>query len=169
MACPPATSPKKSRPPKPVIGWRELVDLPELGLIGEIAKIDTGARTSSLHVDRIEPFTGADGSQRAIISVVRRRPGEPRRTLRWDLEIREFRNVRSSNGAVEELAVILTTLEIGGKVVKREFTLTNRKKMSHDILIGRKGIGRLFTVDPARTFLLGKVPETANGSENTQS
>jgi len=165
MAGTPAKPAKKPRPPKPVIGWREIVDLPELGLTGEIAKIDTGARTSSLHVDRIEPFTANDGTQRAIITVVRRRPGEPRRTLRWDLEIREFRDVRSSNGAVEERAVILTTLIIGGKAVTREFTLSNRKKMSHEILIGRRGIGRLFTVDPARTFLLGKNPAKANGQE----
>ncbi len=165
MAPAPESPARKPRPPKPVIGWREIVDLPELGLTGEIAKIDTGARTSSLHVDRIEPYTAQDGTQRAIVSSKVRHPGEPRRTLKWDLAISEFRNVRSSNGAVEERAVIITTLVIGGKQVKREFTLTNRKKMSHPILIGRKGIGRLFTVDPARTFLLGKPGTTTQGQE----
>jgi hypothetical protein len=136
------------------VGWLEHVDLPDLGLSGEVAKIDTGARTSSLHVDRIRPYRDGEGWQRAEITKYVREPGQPRRTLVWDLELREFRKVRSSNGAVEERAVIVTRVQLGSVTRKREFTLTNRKQMRYQILIGRKGLGKLFLVDPARKFLL---------------
>lgn len=148
------TSPR----PRIVTGWLEHVDLPELGLFGEKAKIDTGARTSSLHVDRITPYTADDGTHRARIVKYVRHAGEKRQKLEWDVELHDFRKVKSSNGAVEERAVIATLLRLGNITRKREFTLTNRKQMRYQILVGRKGLGKLFHVDPSRKFLLDPKP-----------
>ncbi|RIV89741.1 hypothetical protein D2V17_05595 [Aurantiacibacter xanthus] len=148
---------RASAKPAPVakkVGWLEHVDLPELGLVREKAKIDTGARTSSLHVDRIAPYVDANGQHRARITKYVRPPGERRKTVHWDVEIRDFRAVKSSNGAVEERAVIVTMLKLGNVTRKREFTLTNRKEMRYQILVGRKGLGKLFLVDPSAKFLL---------------
>lgn len=156
----------KRAPAKPAnaatkVGWLEHVDLPELGLTGEKAKIDTGARTSSLHVDRIEPYLDEAGQNRAKITKYVRQPGERRKAVHWDVEIRDFRSVKSSNGAVEERAVIVTMLKLGKIARRREFTLTNRKEMRYQILVGRKGLGKLFLVDPSAKFLLDEVPPPA--------
>ena len=146
----------KAKPPAaPVkVGWLEHVDLPELGLFGEKAKIDTGARTSSLHVDKIVPYLTQEGHHRAKITKYVRHHGERRVTYQWDVELREFRSVKSSNGAVEERAVIATMLKLGNIARRREFTLTNRREMRYQILVGRKGLGKLFLVDPSVKFLL---------------
>lgn len=152
---PPAKTPHVKTPHvKTTVGWLEHVALPDLGLLREVAKIDTGARTSSLHVDKIRPYRDSEGQQRAEITKYVRLPGQPRRKLVWDLELREFRKVKSSNGAVEERAVIVTRLQLGSITRKREFTLTNRKQMRYQILVGRKGLGKLFRVDPSLRFLL---------------
>lgn len=153
--------------PKPVTGWLEHVDLPELGLFAQKAKIDTGARTSSLHVDTIAPYTDEHGAERAVITKYVRHKGEARSKLTWDVELHDFRKVKSSNGAVEERAVIATQLTLGGITRKREFTLTNRKKMRYQILVGRKGLGSLFHVNPARKFLLD--PPPAGDTDSTES
>ena len=153
--------------PKSVTGWLEHVDLPELGLFAEKAKIDTGARTSSLHVDKIAPYIDESGAQRAVITKYVRHRGEPRQKLEWDLELHDFRKVKSSNGAVEERAVIATQLTLGGITRRREFTLTNRKQMRYQILVGRKGLGSLFHVNPARRFLLD--PPPAGDTNPTES
>ena len=164
-------APKKASSAKPaaarqVVGWLEHVDLPELGLMGEQAKIDTGARTSSLHVDKIRPYVDETGQQRAEITKYVRHPGERRRKLTWDMELREFRKVKSSNGAVEERAVIVTRLTLGNVTRRREFTLTNRKQMRYQILVGRKGLGKLFLVDSSAKFLLDSSPAPASGAKD---
>lgn len=166
MSKPPAKRRKiapAKRPPMETVGWREHVDLPDLQQFGVVAKIDTGARTSSLHVEHIEPYTAEDGSLRAKLTL----PGPGRKTrtgkrgggLKLDVPLREFREVKSSNGQIEERAVIVTRMKLGTRTFEREFTLTNRRGMRYEILIGRTGLRRCFVVDPAKSFLLDPKPE----------
>lgn len=151
-------SPAKDRQPPLTTGWLEHVDLPELDMFGIVAKIDTGARTSALHVDQIRPYDTPEGEHRAIITIHRRtggpKRGKGREPHKWDLPVREYREVKSSNGKVEKRAVIRTQLTMGGRTYNRDFTLTNRAAMRYEILVGRASLRRAYLVDPAGKFLL---------------
>jgi hypothetical protein len=133
-----------------LIGWREAVDLPELGFRGLPAKIDTGARTSSLHALEPECFE-RDGTEwvRFLLDVG---PGhEPRLCEARHVE---HRTVTSSNGQAEERLVIKTTLKIGENAFRTEFTLADRSEMAYPILVGRMALRRRFHVDVGRSWLL---------------
>jgi len=140
---------------KPHLGWREWVYLPELGIGPVKAKVDTGARTSSLHAEDLRPV---------------RRGGKP--WLRFRVHPRQRskaivvdalapvvdeRTVRSSSGATELRPVILTTVDIGRELWEIELTLTNRDIMGFRMLLGRQAIRSHFVVDPGRSFLTRKV------------
>ncbi len=143
----------------PLIGWREWVSLPELGLEQIKAKIDTGARTSALHAVDIHVFE-QDGRQRVRFRVhPHQRDTEQTSLLEADLI--ERRQVRSSNGHAETRPVILTPVRIEGYEWSIEVTLTNRRSMGFRLLLGRQSIREQFWVDPGRSFLLSPRSETA--------
>ncbi len=140
---------------KPIIGWLELVDLPDLDLSGVIAKIDTGARTSSLHVDRIELLPDAGNGSWAIIS---RRDAGPKKTAKlrsWKLPVKAFKEVKSSNGQTEHRAIIHTRLVLGGRKQVVDISLTDRSSMRYEMLVGRTALKGKFLIYPTRTFIQG--------------
>ena len=143
---------------KEIIGWRENVDLPDLGLFDQIAKIDTGARTSSMHVDSIEPFSNEAGQMRARIVKKISHAGRTTVIRDWNVPVHGFKEVRSSNGMKETRAIIKTTLKIGDITREVEFTLTNRKLMRYEILIGRRALRGKFLVNPSKSYLLSPKP-----------
>jgi hypothetical protein len=131
----------------PMTGWKEYVRFPKLRLGPIIAKIDTGARTAALHADIIE-VTG-----RRVRFVIVDDEGR-KRSYRAPLV--GHRRVKSSNGVSELRAVIRATLELGGKSIKAEVTLTDRTDMGVPMLLGRATIKGHFIVNPAKTFLLSR-------------
>lgn len=140
-----------------LIGWREWARLPEARIDWIKAKIDTGARTSSLHAFDIEEFD-RDGV-RWVRFVVR-----PWQESREDLTLVETmvhdrRRVRSSSGHAEERVVVLLTVSLAGRAVPAEITLTNRDEMGFRMLIGRETLRQGFLVDPAKSFLGGRAPK----------
>jgi hypothetical protein len=137
---------------KITIGNLENFDLPELGIFGIQVRIDTGAKTSSLHVDNLLRFTNA---------------GKP--WVKYDIHpnihnvddiihcqspIKDIRKVKSSNGDSEERYLIRTLVKIGVAEWPIEITLTNRQDMSNLMLFGREGMGDKVLIDPSSTFLL---------------
>lgn len=141
------------------IGWKEVIGLPELGIIGLIAKIDTGAQTSALHVDAVARFTHSDGT-----SWVRFEIGHPRinggQVHIYTAPLRDTRSIKSSNGKAELRHVIRTNLMIGARSKMVEITLTSRDNMRYPMLVGRNALRTGFLINPGRSFLLGK-PELA--------
>jgi ribosomal protein S6--L-glutamate ligase len=138
--------------PKAIIGWREWCELPDLKLPGVLAKIDTGAKTSSLHAFDIRESERGEGWLCFSVHPVQRR----RRPV-IDCEARcvDVRAVTSSNGKSEERPVIETTLVIGGRAFRSEITLTNRDEMGFRMLIGRQSLNKRFLVDPALSYCCG--------------
>ena len=140
---------------KRVVGWREWVHLPEFGVRMIKAKIDTGARTSSLHAFDIEYVTR--GSKR----MVRFKIHPKQRTARGEVEVLapllEERKVRSSNGVEEIRPVVWTLVDIGGECWPIELTLTRRDVMGFRMLVGRQGLRGHAIVDPGRSFLTRKL------------
>lgn len=120
------------------------------------AKIDTGARSSSLHAFGIQSFT-REGVELVRFSV---HPWQRSESSSVDVEaeVIDWRSIRSSSGQSEDRPVILTDLRIGGDVHPIEVTLANRDEMGFRMLIGREGMRRRFVVDPARSYLAGKPP-----------
>jgi len=139
---------------KPVIGWREWVALPALKVKRIKAKVDTGARTSSLHAFDVERFRrgGRSMVRFSIHPVQRSHAGAVRATA----ELIDRRQVRSSSGVAEVRLVISTELCIGKDHWPIELTLTERDVMGFRMLVGREAIRRRCLVDPGRSFLSTK-------------
>lgn len=136
---------------KPVIGWREWVGLPDLGIDFVKAKVDTGARSSSLHAwDIVLQDAG-----RGVAFAVHPLQADDALIIHATATLVEEREVRSSNGEVELRPVIRTTALIAGSAVEIELTLSNRDEMGFRMLLGRSAIRRRYLVDPARSFLGG--------------
>ncbi|AKH41294.1 hypothetical protein FHS61_001821 [Altererythrobacter atlanticus] len=132
-----------------LLGWREHVGLPELGLSGIQAKIDTGARTSSLHAVNIELFErdGADWARFRIDL------GGGHATSTCEIRSVARRTITSSNGLGEKRLIVKTRLQIGDQNFRAEFSLADRSDMVFPILIGRSALRNRFVVDPAHSYL----------------
>jgi ribosomal protein S6--L-glutamate ligase len=142
---------------KTIIGRQEFCDIPEAGLYGIRARIDTGAKTTALHAYNIELSKDGETGQEFITFNThpenRRRKDGPIITL----PIIDRRHVISSNGIKEERFIVRTTICLGNTCFETDMTLTSRHKMSFPILIGRNSlITGKFVVDVAKGYLLGK-------------
>jgi hypothetical protein len=138
----------------PLIGWREWVGLPSLGVAEIKAKIDTGARSSALHAYDLERFErGGRAFVRFKIHPYQR---STRRCVEAESELRGLRQVRNPGGQVEQRPVIETEITLGGEAWTIELTLTNRDEMGFRMLLGRQALRRRFLINPARSFLIGK-------------
>lgn len=136
------------------MGWREWVRLPDLEIATIKAKVDTGARSSSLHaVDvEIEKKRGKSLVRFKVHPLQDSTKGL--NTRQCEVPLLEERWIRSSNGKRELRPVIMTPLEFGGAIWPIELTLTSRDMMGFRMLLGREAIRRRFVVDPGRSFLI---------------
>jgi hypothetical protein len=138
------------------IGWREWVSLPDLTVDAIKAKVDTGARTSSLHAFRIEPFS-REGATWVRFEL---HPLQRSRAMKVACEARvvDERSVRSSNGSVDRRYIIKTLLRIGDVAWPIELSLANRDEMGFRMLLGRTALRGRTVIEPGRSFLLGAAP-----------
>jgi len=135
-------------------GWREWVGLPELGLLNIKAKVDTGARTSTLHAFKLRTFR-EEGRERVEFKI------HPKQRNSDIVEICvadvvDERIVTDSGGHREKRLIIVTPLTIGTYSWPIEMTLTARDNMMFRMLLGRTAIGGIARVDPSRSYLVGK-------------
>ena len=142
---------RKPRSDLPIIGWREWVSLPGLQIEAVKAKIDTGARTSSLHAVRVKIF---DRDGRTFVTfAVHPLQKSSKQTVEAEAEVIEFRDIRSSNGHVSRRPVIVTPVSVLGQTWNVELTLANRDEMGFRMLLGREALGNRFLVDSGRSFV----------------
>ena len=142
--------------PLPVIGWREWLQLPDLGIECIKAKIDTGARTSALHAFDLERLE-IEGRPwvKFLIHPLQR---DVETTVEVSAPLVGERQVKSSTGEAAMRPVIRTRMVLGGRRWPIEITLVNRDVMGFRMLLGRRAIRRRVLVDPARGFLAGEPP-----------
>lgn len=138
----------------PVIGWREWLSLPAMGIVAIKAKVDTGARSSALHAIDIESFRRDDAPWLRFRVQPLQRRARPAVTV--ETLLHDERKVRSSTGTLELRPVILTEACLGAHSWSIELTLTNRDVMGFRFLLGRQAVRGYFLVDPGRSYLLGK-------------
>ncbi|MCF7223399.1 ATP-dependent zinc protease family protein [Marilutibacter chinensis] len=145
-----------------VLGWREWVALPALGLDAVRAKVDSGARSSALHVDRqwrfveggapwvgfaLTPGAGPDTDGEAGI-----------RAVEAVAPVFDEREVTDSGGHTTRRVFLCTTMRLAGIEREIEINLSDRRGMLFPMLLGRTAIAPTFTIDPARSFLHGRPP-----------
>lgn len=133
---------------KGVLGWREWVALPELGLTAIRAKVDTGARTSCLHVESSETFWRGDAEWVRF----QLRPERDAEAVPAEALIVDRRDVTDSSGHRSLRVFIRTSLVVRGQQYPIELNLTNRLQMLFPMLLGRTALIGRWMVDPSRSF-----------------
>ncbi len=133
-----------------IIGWREMISLPEWGVRRLLAKSDSGARGSAIDVDNIKVLE--DGKISFDIVLDRK---DRSRTRHVVTDLAGVTRVRSSNGQIQERYKVRTTLRIGDVEKEVEFTLVNRRRMLCRALLGRSALGRDFLIDSSSKYLFG--------------
>jgi len=132
---------------KGIIGAVELCSLPVLGLFDIKVRVDTGAKTSSLHVDNIQELD-INGVSKVQFDIHPDKH-DVQSILTMCEDIIDFRVIKSSNGDEEQRYVIKSPIKLGSDQWDIEITLSNRAQMTYLMLLGREGLGARFLVDPA--------------------
>lgn len=136
-----------------VIGWREWVGLPDLGIPAIKAKVDTGARTSALHAYYVTPFD-KDGKPWVRFGLHPLQK-DSLTCIECEAPVKDVRRVTDSGGHSEQRVVIDTRLNINGAEMTIEVTLTDRENMRFRMLLGRSALKQGYWVDSGKSFLLG--------------
>jgi hypothetical protein len=145
---------KKSTQPKLIAGWREWAQLPELGIEMIKVKIDTGAKTSSLHAFDILPFTymGNDWVQFDAHPI----QDNDQIVHTCVCPIVDYRWITSSTGHSQQRFVIRTIFKMGDFFKRIDISLANRDEMGFRMLVGRDALKGHVIVDSAHSFLLSQ-------------
>jgi len=144
----------KIEPPRLIAGWREWAQLPELSVEMIKVKIDTGAKTSSLHAFDIS--TGTYMGRECVQFDVHPIQDNDSITHTCVCPIIDYRWITSSTGHTQRRFVIHTIIKMGDFSNLIEVSLASRDEMGFRMLVGRNALKKQILVDPNRSFLLGR-------------
>jgi len=128
---------------KEIIGIHEYINFEDLDSTKFIAKIDTGAKTSSMHIEDIKVID----DKNIQIKIT------PKSAWK-NFKISRITHVKSSNGISHQRYYIFTFVKIGNKSYNLEFNLNNRSNMKYPVLLGRNFLENRFLVDVSKEYLL---------------
>ncbi|WP_229116620.1 ATP-dependent zinc protease family protein [Parenemella sanctibonifatiensis] len=139
-----------------IVGWREWIRIPSLGVPWIKAKIDTGAKTSAIHAFdlRVVDRDGTDW----LRFVLHPWQASAADAVQVELPVHDSRAVRSSSGHVEDRYVVSVPIELAGRELTAEVTLADRDEMGFRMLIGREALSQGFLVDPSLSYAGGRPP-----------
>lgn len=136
---------------RPLLGWREWVALPDLGIAEIKCKVDTGARTSALHTFSIEPFE-RDGESWVRFGVHPKQHDDSVEV--WcEAPVIDQRVVSDSGGRKTERYFIRSHIQIGDQVYPIDLSLTSRDSMMFRMLLGRVAMQNRYNVDVSQSYL----------------
>lgn len=138
---------KKQINDKLLIGRDEWCALPNFKLPAIKAKVDTGAKTSSLHAYNIT--TKVLHNQKYVYFDIHPIQANNECSIRSKAKVIDERHIMSSNGHKELRYVIATTLKIANNLWKIELTLSNRDPLRYRMLLGREALAGRVLVDPS--------------------
>lgn len=133
-----------------VLGWREWVALPDLGIDALKVKVDTGARTSALHAFGVERLPNARVRFR-----VHPHQNHDHEEVVSEAMLVDERVVRTSGGHSELRPVVRTAIKMGKLDFEVELTLSNRALLGFRMLLGREAVRGRFLVDAQRSYCCG--------------
>lgn len=137
---------------KIILGSEEWCSLNTLGVPAIKARVDSGAKTSSLHAFNIQPFIKEE--QQWVSFDVNPLQNDRRTTIHCQMPVIDKRIIKSSNGSSEKRYVVKVTLGLGDNSWEIELTLANRDSMGYRMLLGREAISGRTLVDPAQSCCL---------------
>jgi len=134
---------------KVLIGRVEWINLPDIK-IKHKARIDTGAKTTSMHAVNIEEV-----EQRGELFVKFQTLDSEGKVVELVRKIGTTQRVSNTSGFVTRRYVIKEKIKMGN--IEREvlINLNDRSKMEYKFLIGRNVLLGRFIVDVARSHVLG--------------
>jgi hypothetical protein len=136
------------------LGWRERLALPQLGIGLLKAKLDTGARSSSLHVDTLENFQRNGITWlRFTIHVGRRQPVD----VSCEAPALDRRIVTDTGGHRTQRWFIRSDVQLAGQIFSVDINLTDRRHMLFPLLLGRSALIGRFAVDPSLSYTQPKL------------
>jgi hypothetical protein len=139
------------------LGWRERLALPQFGIHAIKAKLDTGARSSSLHVDELETFThDGDTWLRFVVGLGPR--SRHKHQMQCEAPACDRRVVVDTGGGRSERWFIRTEVMLAGERFEVDMNLTDRGHMLFPMLLGRTALVGRFAVNPALSYTLPKPP-----------
>ncbi len=136
---------------KLLVGALEKCALPDLQIEGLETRIDTGAKTSSLHVDDITEFEKE--GQQWIEFYIHPDVHNVKKTVQRQARVKAVRNIKSSSGCLQKRYVIETRVAIGQEQWQIEVSLSDRSGMTYLMLLGREAMNGKIIVDPSRDFI----------------
>ena len=137
---------------KQVVGALELCDLPKLAITDLHVRVDTGATTSSLHVDNIDEFEKND--ELWVSFDIHPDIHNVERVIRREAQVLGQKRVKSSTATRERRYVIQTPIVMGGQKWDIQLTLTDRSEMTYLMLLGREAMSGRLIVDPELEYQL---------------
>lgn len=136
-----------------LVGSLELCHLPELEIENLHIRVDTGAATSSLHVDNIEEITEDD--EQWVAFDIHPDYHDVSKVVRRKAKVLDTRTIKSSSGERQKRFVIETLLVLGTEQWPIHITLSDRSSMSYLMLLGRQAMNGHIIVDPEIEYVLG--------------
>ena len=127
------------------------MDLPDLGISRILARIDTGAATSALHVENLEEFK--EKNRNWVRFSLRPDIHNTAYSVQITARIKGRKKIKNTSATAERRSVIETTLELANRSWKINLTLTDRSGMNYPLLIGREAMAGRIMVDPEHDFL----------------
>lgn len=132
-----------------IIGSKEKVSFPLLKRQNIVARIDSGAKSTSIHCDKIWEETM--GGKKVLCCHFLKRSNKVTRFIYF-----KKRRVKSSNGTMQVRYVVRVTIKLGDVVKKTEVTLTDRSTMNYSVLLGRRYLKDDFLIDVSQSYVLNK-------------
>ncbi|MDF3069827.1 MAG: hypothetical protein K0R38_5428 [Polyangiaceae bacterium] len=140
----------REREPLRIIGVAEHVDFPDWGVRSLSARVDTGARTSALHVENVTRLPGG-----RVRFEVRLKRDDPAARVTVETKVSRRTAVRSSTGQTDARIFVKAHVRLGGREQQIEVGLVDRRHMQYRMLLGRSALERRFLVDVTKRYALG--------------